>query len=64
MQKAAQQKVINYRKPSVGRTIVQNKTLILMCLPAILFFLVFSYLPMPGAYIAFTNFQSNAILRR
>ena len=59
MQKAAQQKVINYRKPSVGRTIVQNKTLILMCLPAILFFLVFSYLPMPGAYIAFTNFQYN-----
>ena len=54
-----QQKVINYRKPSVGRTLVQNKTLILMCLPAILFFLVFSYLPMPGAYIAFTNFQYN-----
>ena len=59
LQKAVQQKVINYRKPSVGRTIVQNKTLILMCLPAILFFLVFSYLPMPGAYIAFTNFQYN-----
>ena len=36
---------------------MQNRTLILMCLPAILFFLVFSYLPMPGAYIAFTNFQ-------
>ena len=57
MQKAVPQKVINYRKPSVGRTVMQNRTLILMCLPAILFFLVFSYLPMPGAYIAFTNFQ-------
>ena len=30
-----------------------------MCLPAIVFFFVFSYLPMPGAYVAFTNFQYN-----
>ena len=59
MQKAAPQKVVNYRKPSVGRTLLQNRTLILMCLPAIVFFFVFSYLPMPGAYIAFTNFQYN-----
>ena len=59
LQKAAQQKVINYRKPSVGRTLKQNRTLIFMCIPAILFFFVFSYLPMPGAYIAFTNFQYN-----
>ena len=57
MQKAAQQKVINYRKPSVGRTLVQNRTLIFMCLPAILFFFIFSYLPMPGAYIAFTQYK-------
>ena len=40
MQKAASQKVVNYRKPSVGRTLMQNRTLIFMCLPAILFFLV------------------------
>ncbi|MGN1368552.1 MAG: ABC transporter permease [Aristaeellaceae bacterium] len=37
----------------------QNRTLLLMCLPAILFFFVFSYMPMPGAYIAFTNFKYN-----
>jgi putative aldouronate transport system permease protein len=30
-----------------------------MCTPAILFFLVFSYIPMPGAYIAFTDFKYN-----
>ncbi|MBR5545382.1 MAG: sugar ABC transporter permease [Clostridia bacterium] len=30
-----------------------------MCTPAIIFFFVFSYMPMPGAYIAFTNFQYN-----
>ena len=46
-------------KPSLWRTVVQNKTLIVMCLPAILFFFVFAYMPMPGAYIAFTNFQYN-----
>ena len=57
LQKAATQKVINYKKPSVGRTLMQNRTLILMCLPAIFFFFIFSYLPMPGAYIAFTNFK-------
>lgn len=34
-----------------------SRTLILMCLPAVVFFLVFAYLPMPGAYIAFTNFN-------
>lgn len=31
--------------------------LIAMCLPAIAFFFVFSYMPMPGAYIAFTKFD-------
>jgi putative aldouronate transport system permease protein len=30
-----------------------------MCTPAILFFTVFSYIPMPGAYIAFTDFKYN-----
>jgi len=35
------------------------RILILMCTPAILFFIVFSYIPLPGAYIAFTNFRYN-----
>ena len=48
-----------YKKPSFLRLIVQNRTLILMCVPAIVFFFVFSYMPMPGAYIAFNNFQYN-----
>ncbi len=34
-----------------------SKTLILMCLPAIMFFFVFSYMPMPGSYVAFTRFD-------
>ena len=59
--KYLQKTVVNdralYRKPSLGKTLSQNKTLILMCLPAVLFFFLFAYMPMPGAYIAFTNFQ-------
>jgi putative aldouronate transport system permease protein len=35
------------------------KTLLLMCVPAIMFFIVFAYIPMPGAYIAFTDFKYN-----
>ncbi|MBL0884962.1 ABC transporter permease [Myceligenerans indicum] len=44
------------RKTLLGR-IVQHRVLLLMCLPAIAFFVVFSYAPMPGAWIAFTNFN-------
>ena len=57
----SQKAVINpgYKKHSFFRLVVQNKTLLLMCLPAVVFFFVFSYMPMPGAYIAFTNFQYN-----
>ena len=39
------------------KTFWSNRVLLMMCLPAIVFFFVFAYLPMPGAYIAFTNFQ-------
>ena len=59
---AQSQKVVvnpSYKKPSFFRLVSQNKTLLLMCLPAVVFFFVFSYMPMPGAYIAFTNFQYN-----
>jgi putative aldouronate transport system permease protein len=38
----------------------ESKILILMCLPAILYFTIFCYIPMPGAYIAFTNFNYKA----
>ena len=48
-----------YKKPGFFKVLAQNKTLLLMCTPAIIFFFVFSYMPMPGAYIAFTNFQYN-----
>ncbi|WP_152364996.1 ABC transporter permease [Microlunatus speluncae] len=43
--------------PSFWRGMRHSKMLLLMCLPAVVFFLVFSYAPMPGAWIAFTNFN-------
>ncbi|MEO3946571.1 ABC transporter permease subunit [Gorillibacterium sp. CAU 1737] len=36
---------------------MNNRTLLLMCLPAILFFLIFAYLPMPGVYLAFIKYN-------
>lgn len=39
------------------RELVRNRTLFLMILPVLLFFLVFSYLPIVGVYFAFTNFN-------
>ncbi len=45
-----------YKKP-LGKVIRDNKVLMLMCLPAVLFFIIFSYCPMPGIYIAFTNYN-------
>lgn len=48
------------RKPTWKTRMSQlwnSRMLLLMCTPAILFFLLFSYIPMPGAYIAFVNFN-------
>ena len=46
-------------RASVWRSLVHSRMLLLMCLPAIAFFLVFSYAPLPGIWIAFTNFNYN-----
>lgn len=46
-------------RASVWRSMVQSRMLLFMCLPAIVFFLVFSYAPLPGIWIAFTNFNYN-----
>jgi len=37
--------------------IKRYKTLMLMCTPAVLFFLAFSYAPMPGIYVAFVKYN-------
>ncbi len=51
--------VVNDRKPG-GRWSKQfwnSKTLLLMCLPAIIYFIAFSYMPLPGIYVAFVNYN-------
>lgn len=45
------------KKKSLFYKLWKYRVLLLMCTPAILFFFLFSYLPMPGVYIAFTNFN-------
>lgn len=35
----------------------QNKTLLLMCLPAVLFFIIFHYVPLPGVWVAFVKYN-------
>jgi putative aldouronate transport system permease protein len=49
------------KAPKSGLTFFQKvkryKTLILMCVPAIIFFLAFSYAPMPGIYVAFVKYN-------
>lgn len=49
--------VVPTRKIGLPRQLWHSRVLLLMCLPAMLFFLVFNYAPMPGAWIAFTNFN-------
>ncbi|MDR6550618.1 putative aldouronate transport system permease protein [Paenibacillus qinlingensis] len=45
------------RRTSRFRRLWSFRTLLLMCVPAILFFLLMSYLPMPGLYLAFINYN-------
>ena len=45
------------RKRSFFGNIFRYRTLIFMCLPAIIFFFAFNYIPLPGAYVAFTSFN-------
>ncbi|OOM73535.1 putative multiple-sugar transport system permease YteP [Clostridium puniceum] len=49
--------VATIRKKTFWEKVRDNRTLLLMCLPAISFFIIFAYCPMPGAYIAFTDFN-------
>lgn len=44
-------------KGGIIRELRQSKTLLLMIAPTIVFFIVFSYIPMIGVYYAFTKFD-------
>jgi putative aldouronate transport system permease protein len=40
-----------------GDDLVRYRALLFMCLPAMVFFFLFCYAPMPGAYVTFTKFN-------
>lgn len=45
-------------RPTVWRDIVRNKWLVLLCVPAVAFFIIFSYIPMAGAWVAFVDYKA------
>lgn len=50
-------KMTRQRRKPLLRQIADSKVLLLMCLPAIAFFIIFNYAPLPGIWIAFTDFN-------
>jgi len=46
-----------YTSKSIGKLLYENRILLLMLLPAVLYTIVFSYLPMGGIVLAFKNFR-------
>lgn len=48
---------VTVQKKPFWKNVKDNKVLLLMCLPAVVFFIVFNYCPLPGVYIAFTNYN-------
>jgi len=48
---------ITIKKLPWYRQLWKNRTLIIMCLPVIFFFILFNYVPLPGIYIAFVKYN-------
>ena len=46
-----------YKRTMFKKQVRNGKTLLLMCTPAIIFFFIFSYLPLPGIYVAFVRYN-------
>jgi putative aldouronate transport system permease protein len=44
---------------NIAHEIKKKRVLFLMLLPALIFFIVFCYIPMPGAYVAFVDYNIN-----
>lgn len=55
--KAERKRLPEPRKQSVWSKLAQSKVLIMMSFPAFLYFLMLSYMPMPGAYVAFVKYN-------
>lgn len=58
--KASQSMTVAQTRPGKGqfwKQVYNSRILLLMCLPAIIFFIVFNYCPLPDIRIAFTNYN-------
>lgn len=49
--------VVKNKNNLLWKRVWQTRVLLVMCLPAILFFFLLSYMPMPGIYIAFVQYN-------
>ncbi len=49
--------VVKPKKRGFFENIIRYRTLILMCIPAIVFFFMFSYMPLPGIWVAFVKYN-------
>ena len=45
------------KRGSIQKKLAKNRTLLLMLVPAIIFVVIFSYLPMAGIVLAFKNYR-------
>lgn len=45
------------KERSFIQNVIRYRVLLLMCLPAILFFFAFSYMPLPGIWVAFVKYN-------
>lgn len=54
---SAAKKVRKYSLPSIRKDFKQNKILLLMVLPLVLFYIIFHYMPMGGLIMAFQNYK-------
>lgn len=60
MMEIAASKNLKSQKTGFGAwlaSVRKDRPLLLMCLPAMIFFIVFAYLPMPGIYLAFIKYN-------
>lgn len=54
----AKTKPVKYKSNlTFWQKVVKYRVLLLMCTPAIIFFFMFSYMPLPGIYVAFVKFN-------
>lgn len=53
----ATQSIPIVKKKNFWQNVVKYRVLILMCLPAVVFFFAFSYMPLPGIWVAFVKYN-------